>query len=354
MELTLASNIREFRKERKLTQEQLAEVLGVTAGAVYKWESGLSVPELSLLVEIADFFDISVDALLGYKLKDNRIESVGKKLFGYIKEKNAEALPEAEKLLKRYPNNFEVVYACAQAYLFFASISADRDEAERAGELFNRALSLLSQNDDPKVNEATIYGSIASTYALKGNMGKAVELLENYNAGGIYSADIGAALAIELNRPEEAERYLSSEFLNSFGRIFALATGYATVFINRKDYASAQKIIDWSLNLTKDIKGQDRVDFSDKAFSGLYVVKAYAELMQNKREEAEESLKKAVKHADSFDSAPNYMLTGFKINIEKADIGINDSFGITARGSLEKAIKRCNSKELSAILNKLI
>ncbi len=106
MELSLAENIRSFRKERKLTQEQLAEVLGVTTGAVYKWESGLSVPELNLIVEMADFFDTSVDVLLGYKMKDNRIEAVELRFFEYIKEKNEEALPEAEKLLKKYPNTF--------------------------------------------------------------------------------------------------------------------------------------------------------------------------------------------------------------------------------------------------------
>ena len=44
MEIKLADNIRFLRKERKLTQEQFAEVLGVTAGAVYKWEEKLSIP----------------------------------------------------------------------------------------------------------------------------------------------------------------------------------------------------------------------------------------------------------------------------------------------------------------------
>ena len=39
----LSENIRKFRKERGLTQEQLAEVLGVTVGAVYKWEAGDSL-----------------------------------------------------------------------------------------------------------------------------------------------------------------------------------------------------------------------------------------------------------------------------------------------------------------------
>ena len=55
MDMKLSENIRKYRKERSLTQEQLAEVLGVTTGAVYKWEAGLSVPELNMIVELADF-----------------------------------------------------------------------------------------------------------------------------------------------------------------------------------------------------------------------------------------------------------------------------------------------------------
>lgn len=51
----LAENIRVLRKERSLTQEQLAEVLGVTTGAVYKWEAKLSQPELNMVMELADF-----------------------------------------------------------------------------------------------------------------------------------------------------------------------------------------------------------------------------------------------------------------------------------------------------------
>ena len=71
----LAENIRAFRRQRSLTQAQLAEALGVTVGAVYKWENGLSQPELDMLVALADFFDASVDALLGYEMKDNRLHA---------------------------------------------------------------------------------------------------------------------------------------------------------------------------------------------------------------------------------------------------------------------------------------
>ena len=77
MKMRLAENIRAFRKERSLTQEQLSEALGVTAGAVYKWEAKLSIPELELIIQMADFFDTSVDVLLGYEVKDNRLEADG-------------------------------------------------------------------------------------------------------------------------------------------------------------------------------------------------------------------------------------------------------------------------------------
>ncbi len=77
MEMTLSENIRAFRKQRSLTQEQLAEVLGVTPGAVYKWEAKLSVPELQVIMKLADFFDTSVDVLLGYKIRNNSLDAIG-------------------------------------------------------------------------------------------------------------------------------------------------------------------------------------------------------------------------------------------------------------------------------------
>ena len=51
MEIRLGANIRRLRKEAGLTQEQLAEAMGVTTGAVYKWEAGKASPELEMLVD---------------------------------------------------------------------------------------------------------------------------------------------------------------------------------------------------------------------------------------------------------------------------------------------------------------
>ena len=65
MESTLGKRITVNRKRLGLTQDQLAEKLGITAQAVSKWENDLSCPDISILPKLADIFDISIDELLG-------------------------------------------------------------------------------------------------------------------------------------------------------------------------------------------------------------------------------------------------------------------------------------------------
>ena len=55
-----------LRREKGITQETLAKHLNVTNQTVSKWESGQCYPDIQLLPEIADFFGISVDELLGH------------------------------------------------------------------------------------------------------------------------------------------------------------------------------------------------------------------------------------------------------------------------------------------------
>ena len=62
--MNLPENIKNNRKEMNLTQEQLAEAMDVTVGAVSKWESGTSTPDLNTLVALADFFQTSLLQLL--------------------------------------------------------------------------------------------------------------------------------------------------------------------------------------------------------------------------------------------------------------------------------------------------
>ena len=209
MEDMLAGNIRMFRKQRRMTQEQLAEALGVTVGAVYKWEAKLSTPELKLIMQLADLFDVSVDALLGYRMQDNRPESIVERLYGYCQTLDPAAPAEAEKALSRYPNSLQVVYTCANIYLTYGFGQNNPDYSRRSLELLEQARILLPQSDNSEISEETILGTIADVYLQLGEREKAVEILKKHNTGGRFCHVIGSTLAVFMNRTEEAVPFLS-------------------------------------------------------------------------------------------------------------------------------------------------
>ena len=63
MEHTLAKKIVSNRKEKGWTQEELAELVGVSPQAVSKWENAQSCPDIQLLPKLAELFEISVDVV---------------------------------------------------------------------------------------------------------------------------------------------------------------------------------------------------------------------------------------------------------------------------------------------------
>lgn len=131
MKSKFAENIKAFRKERRMTQEQLAEIMGVTVGAVYKWESKQSAPDLSTIMALADLFETSTDVLVGYEWQGTNAQSALARIKKLSAEKcYEEAGPEAEKLLKKFPNNFDIVY---QSGLMYLAKGEDTGEKVQAG-----------------------------------------------------------------------------------------------------------------------------------------------------------------------------------------------------------------------------
>lgn len=61
----LGQKIKELRKEKKLSQNDLGKIISVCQNAVSRWECGKAMPDIYLLSDMADYFEVSIDYLLG-------------------------------------------------------------------------------------------------------------------------------------------------------------------------------------------------------------------------------------------------------------------------------------------------
>ena len=113
--LNISRNIAELRKSKGLTQEELAAFIGVTKASVSKWENGQSLPDIMLLPQLATYFDVTVDSLLGYnpQLSKEQIQALYKKLSKeFSEEPFEEVFARSEAYVKKY-------YSC---YRFLSQI----------------------------------------------------------------------------------------------------------------------------------------------------------------------------------------------------------------------------------------
>lgn len=73
-QIQIGSFLKKLRKEKGITQEQFAEVLNVSARTISRWENGNNMPDISLLIKIADFFDVSIPEIINGERKNENME----------------------------------------------------------------------------------------------------------------------------------------------------------------------------------------------------------------------------------------------------------------------------------------
>ena len=349
MNIKLADNIRAFRKARSLTQEQLAEALGVTVGAVYKWEARLSTPDINLIIELADLFDTSVDVLLGYEVKSNKQAATVARLKEYLHSKDKSGLDEAEKALLRYPNDFDVVHQSADLYYLFGLMTRDKTLLLRSIELLNRSILLLGQNTNPEISELSIYSDIAGAYSSLGDEEKALEILKKNNPCGINNDVIGLSLAGICNRPDEAMGYLSVALVDILASLFRVVSGYMNVYFKKNEFSSGESILRVALDLFSDLKESEKVSFLDKLCADFYVCLAFAQHRQGKYEEARQSLYAAKRQAEYFDREPDYAVDSIRFVRTARRHTVFDDLGATATESILQAVQNMECAELTAL-----
>ena len=181
-QINVGRQIRRLRLAAGMTQERLAERLGVAPQTVSKWENELTAPDLSLLAPLADLFRVSMDELLGYDGKARREEIEKLSLLAWEKRKAGDlkgASAILEEGLARFPGD-EILLNCA--------LYSMEDREERI-----RAAKALSESTDMEVRYDA-FQFLAKDYGALGRYDLAREALEGIPE--IYFTKLGVAAEV--------------------------------------------------------------------------------------------------------------------------------------------------------------
>ncbi|MBP3651145.1 MAG: helix-turn-helix transcriptional regulator [Clostridia bacterium] len=359
MKLSLPSNIHRLRKERGMTQEQLAEALGVTFAAVSKWERGAATPELNLIAEMADLFGVSFDALVGFQMQQGGPAALEERMHTLQRDKKYdEAVMEAEKALLRFPNDFRIVYRAGELYSL-AGIEGNRpDQIRRSIVLLEHALMLISQNTDPAISEVYLHYEIAQNHIALGNPEKGLEILKKHNVGGVHNAFIAMTCAVQPSiDPKEAEPYL----MGSISRIISAAVhtmfAYANYYARMKNYKDSREALLWLIGMLQGLKSTpDSVAYMDKIAAVCYAECAHLSHILGEVQLVETYLHKAYNAAMTFDRAPTYRLDNMKFCVgDTSGTAAYDALGETAFAAIDKQLSQNDkSPELYTLWQQLI
>lgn len=166
--LYLPENLKKYRIQKNLTQEDIAEYLGITAQSVSKWEHGESYPDITFLPALANIFETSVDLLMGMDTirAEETCYNIHKKAVGYQRSGDYDMAEKTYRdALLIYPNKPGMI-------LGLASTLALKGNTDEAIELMERGLP-LSINEKQK---STMRATLCFLYLKAGREDKANRL----------------------------------------------------------------------------------------------------------------------------------------------------------------------------------
>ncbi len=304
MQHKLAENIKCNRKNRGLTQEQLAEAMGVTVGTVSKWENGNCVPDINLMMELADFFSLSMDALVGFAMSSQNVDDILQETMEKCKEhKLAEARNIVEKAMIRYPHNIALLKSAGSIY--WMSWNQEEENLEykgKAKEIFSRVLQLLKEEDGSEIDKIEIRKFLA---LLEEDENKKLEILKQINVSGIYN-DMIAELLWNQGKQEDALDFYDKKLHISILEAINVAEQIKKYFLDRKKYAEMLDYYHWITTIISGMIADGKASYLTRYLAWFYTYMAIAYEMLDQHAKMKNFLEKSYHEAKLFDENPIY------------------------------------------------
>lgn len=213
--------IHELRKKEGKTQEQLAEILGVSIPAISKWESGQTNPDISMFPIIARYFNVTIDFLFDFSNEMNAddikniCKDVGEK---FVKLEFEDAEKEWSNYMRQHPNNYMLMYELATIGIFNMEKSKSIEKlllfAQRLINIFEKCIN----SDDLKIKQGS-YFQMANLYILLQDYEKAQSILDEIPEQLVNPNFLLSMIYINKGEFEKANKNIQENIYTSLNNI---------------------------------------------------------------------------------------------------------------------------------------
>lgn len=233
--LNIADNIVRLRHDKKITQEQLANFTGVTKAAVSKWENSQSTPDIAILPQLAAFFDVTIDELVGYtpQLSKEQIQNLYQRFGKDFAERPFEdVMNETQDYVKRYyschPFLLQICILWMNHYKMAENEERQKDICLRIEDLCRH---IQANCKDAKICENAVVIQ-ALVYFQAGRMREVVDVLEDFSICDRFGSQSSILLAqayAMLGNKEKADGYVQISMYDDVMDLLANAACYLSI-----------------------------------------------------------------------------------------------------------------------------
>ena len=311
----LENKITELRKEKNLSQEQLAEILNTSRQAVSKWERGEAYPDIERLKELAIFFGVSIDYLLDYDIESLLLSNFIEKI---KKVKNDSpydvTIDEIKSMISKNSNNFDLLIYSINYLFAYWNKFGDNSVLELIIKYCKKGLAIYNKNNAMNIKIDDIKLMIAEIHQIRFEFDLAKEYLKDIE--GSERDTMYAGCEIALGNYESAKGILTESFVHAFSNMVNASISQLRLFLRINEAKEAIDLALWCISFIKSV-GKRENELIDILYI-IYFYKAVAE--KNLKIDWSESIKFLKDNYQIVKDLDNMRSVDFKLfDVKEAD-----------------------------------
>lgn len=327
MQINFGKTLNGLRKERGLTQEGLADFLGVSFQAVSKWERGESLPDISALPVIASFFNVTTDTLLGMDEAERETEvlSIIETYYREWKRGEEGGLYEImKKAVHQYPGEFRLLVRYLNVLIAHKGNTAEGAQKilREAESIYERIQNYCTADSIRIWSKKLICGLYCRLSEVEGS-GRTFEDVEEILEEMPLMQNGRDYLSVLFYPPGEKRDEAAKTAISQLLRMFSSTLSHRCYYDSRFGYEEKIHAANTALNAQRAVYPEEDygVNFLEVIYSHAHLGEWY--FLLNNEEEALKNMRKCAELARAFDGMPEEtehtspLVTGLKFNKER-------------------------------------